>query len=88
MDSIPSILSTRRCIDFRSEFNDETLFLTPEILAACCIMNGKGASSNNLSSSAEIIEDIKVNRFQQILARRIFRYKKGKKVILKNLDSQ
>lgn len=41
-------------MDFRSEFSDETLFLTLDILAACCIMNGKGASSSNWSSSAKI----------------------------------
>lgn len=40
-------------MDFRSEFRDETLFLTLDILAACCIMNGKGASSSNWSSSAQ-----------------------------------
>lgn len=68
MDSIPSILSIRRCIDFRSKFNDETLFLTPEILAACCKMNGKGASSNNLSSSTKVKEGTEVNKFHKIVA--------------------
>jgi len=53
VDIIRSILSIRPCMDFRSEFSDETLFLTLDILAACCIMNGKGASSSNWSSSAQ-----------------------------------
>lgn len=52
VDIIRSILSILPCMDFRSEFSDETLFLTLDILAACCIMNGKGASSSNWSSSA------------------------------------
>lgn len=50
-ESVRSMLSIRRCIDFNTEFNAFTRFLTPEILVACCIMKGDGASSSNLSSS-------------------------------------
>lgn len=53
-DNIRSILSIRLCTDFKTVFNALTLFLTPEILAACCIMKGEGASSSNLSSSEYI----------------------------------
>jgi len=49
-------------MDFRSEFRDETLFLTLEILAACCIMNGKGASSSNWSSSAKEKDEFQVSK--------------------------
>lgn len=51
VESIRSMLSTRLCTDFKSKFNPETLLCIDEILAACCIINGKGASSNSLSSS-------------------------------------
>lgn len=52
-NSIRSILSTRRCIDLKTAFSDDTLFLTLVILAACCMINGDGASSSNWSSSSE-----------------------------------
>lgn len=50
--SIRSMLSMRLWIDFKIKFNAETLLRMAEILAACCMMNGNGASSKSLSSSA------------------------------------
>uniref|UniRef100_A0A803NX70 Uncharacterized protein n=1 Tax=Cannabis sativa TaxID=3483 RepID=A0A803NX70_CANSA len=48
------MLSTLLCMDLRTKFIDETLFLTVDILAAYCMINGSGASSNSLSSSAKL----------------------------------
>lgn len=47
-----SMLSMRRCMEFRTEFNAETLLRTDEILDAFSITKGNGAASSNLSSSA------------------------------------
>lgn len=63
--SIRSMLSMRLWIDFKIKFNAETLLRIAEILAACCMMNGNGASSKSLSSSAtsKIVERaIKLSR--------------------------
>ena len=61
-DSIRSMLSSLRCMDFRSEFIDETLFLTVDILAAYCMINGSDASSNSLSSSAKFYNKFKLGK--------------------------
>lgn len=75
--NVRSILSRRLCIDFKREFSDVTLFLTLEILAACCMIKGDGASSSSLSSSAgrsrTIKEQEKQSQKSQIKTVSLFR---------------